>query len=87
MPLDNQADDRVDKVEEKALPPGQGPRNQDYSDMRVSESGEGFPGKIPTVKECDDFNRRARVWLEKRQGQTPFDNFEFGKYDENADRE
>tara|TARA_R100001530_G_scaffold84728_3_gene59039 strand:- start:524 stop:769 length:246 start_codon:yes stop_codon:yes gene_type:complete len=69
---------------------GQMARNQDYSDMRVSESGEGFAGKIPTVKECEEFNRRARVWLEKRQGKnasSKFDNFGFGKYDATADRD
>ncbi len=51
----------------KALRPGHAPRNQDYSDMRVSESGEGFPGKIPTGEECEEFNRRASAWLDKRE--------------------
>ena len=46
---------------------GQRPRNHSCIELRVSESGEGFPGKIPTVKECDDFNRRASAWLEKRE--------------------
>jgi len=50
------------------VPAGQGPRNTTYSDLRVSESGEGFPGKIPTVKECEAFNRRASAWLAEREG-------------------
>ena len=53
---------------DKALRPGQGARNTTYSDLRVSESGEGFPGKIPTVKECEAFNRRASAWLAEREG-------------------
>ena len=72
---------------DKRYEAGHRPRNYSCSELRVSESGEGFPGEIPTVKECDDFNRRARVWLEKRQGQSKFDNFEFGKYNETADRD
>jgi hypothetical protein len=47
---------------------GQMARNVNYSELRVSESGEGFPGKIPTVAECEDFNRRASAWLDKREG-------------------
>ena len=52
---------------DKGLRPHLGPRNTTYSDLRVSESGEGFAGKIPTVKECEEFNRRASAWLDKRE--------------------
>jgi len=53
---------------DKRYEAGHRPRNYSCSDLRVSESCEGFAGKIPTVKECEDFNRRASAWLAEREG-------------------
>ncbi len=59
-------------------------------DLKVSELGVGFVAKRdwPTVKECEEFNRRANEWLRKRAIENDkFDKFEYGKYDPKADRD
>lgn len=43
---------------------------------------------IPTVKECEEFNRKANAWLRKRGLRTGgVDRINFGKEDDRASSE
>ena len=61
---------------------GKPERNRSRRDDVWLDRGESV---LPTGRECEEFNRRAREWLAKRGQRTGFDGLEFQADDHQDD--